>query len=317
MKKSLKVNKQLKFRGELLTLLMKKGGTKQFKLLYKFRNFQFRNIKGVNCSSEWITRKDGTKMRLCIYKPFVKKYGPAILWLHGGGYAMGIPEASRAMCKRLIDAGGAVVVSPDYTLSVKKPYPAALDDGYLTLLWLKENANRFYARGNQLMIGGESAGGGLALALTLLARDKKEVSIAYAMPVYPMLDDKTAEWKYDKNFYPGWNAYNNFQAWKLYLDGLYGSDEIPYYAAPSRAQDLSNMPPVSTFVGSLDPFLNEVQGFFERLKIANVTAICRVYEGCYHGFDIVAPRAEISKKAVDEFLQSFIYAVENYFAKQP
>jgi len=107
-------------------------------------------------------------MRLLIYKPAVPaKKGSVVLWIHGGGYAFGAPEGASYKSRRLMEESGAVIVSPDYRLSLEKPYPVALDDCYLALLWLRDHAEDLGGRSDQLMVGGESAGGGLAAAVTL------------------------------------------------------------------------------------------------------------------------------------------------------
>lgn len=148
-------------------------------------------IEGLYSSQEWITRKDGSKLRICIYKPLNSKNDvPGVLWLHGGGYAQGIPETFADTYKRLIEASDCVIIAPDYRLSIEAPYPAALEDSYAALLWMKSHASELGIRDNQLIVGGESAGGGLTAALTLYARDKQEVNIAFQMPLYPMIDDR-------------------------------------------------------------------------------------------------------------------------------
>jgi acetyl esterase/lipase len=204
---------------------------------------------------------------------------------------------------------GAVVVSPDYTLSIKKPYPAALHDAYSALLWLKENAGRLGADETMLMVGGQSAGGGLAAALALYARDKGEVKIVLQMPIYPMIDDRTISGKDANNLL--WSRKNNAEAWRLYLGEFYGAPDVPFYAAPARAQDLSNMPPAIGFIGSLDLFLDETKAYFAGLKDAGVEAQLRIYGGCYHGFEAVHPKAEVSKKAVSEFISAFMDFIES------
>ena len=114
-----------------------------------------------------------------------------VLWLHGGGYAVGMKEmvyASRAA--DLVRDFGAVVLSPGYRLSPLAPYPAALDDCFTALHYLKRHAASFGVRSDQLMVGGESAGGGLCAAVCIRARDEGAVNVAFQMPLYPMLDDR-------------------------------------------------------------------------------------------------------------------------------
>ncbi|MBO4406067.1 MAG: alpha/beta hydrolase, partial [Clostridia bacterium] len=127
------------------------------------------------------------EIRILILRPRTPpdRPGPGVLWIHGGGYQSGSAKsvfATRALALPM--KYGAVLISPAYRLSGKYPYPAALEDCYAALLYLKEHASELGARPDQLMVGGESAGGGLTAALTLLARDRKEVRIAFQMPLY-------------------------------------------------------------------------------------------------------------------------------------
>lgn len=275
------------------------------------------NTEGLQCIEKWIPRKkDESNLRICIYKSVnSKKDAPGILWIHGGGYVMGNPEQSIATYKRLIDESNCVIVAPDYRLSLDEPYPAALDDCYDALLWLKENSKELGVRDDQIMIGGESAGGGLTAALSLYARDKKEVNIAFQMPLYPMIDDRMISESSIENDAPLWNSQRNKWAWKLYLGKLYGQD-VPEYAAPSRAINYKNLPPTVTFVGDLEPFKDETIEYVENLKKAGVSVNFKIYNGCYHAFDIICPNATISKEATKFFIESFKYAVNNYFSKQ-
>src|SRR5690606_18807368 len=150
-----------------------------------------------------------------------------------------------------IEDSGCVIVSPDYTLSIHKPYPAALDDCYLALKWMKEHAEELGINKNQLAVGGESAGGELSTALSLYTRDQKEVESAFQIPIYPMINDRNDTHSAKQNNAPVWNAKSNNKARKLYLKELYGSDEIPIYAAPFRNKDFSNLPPLITYVGTI------------------------------------------------------------------
>ena len=136
-----------------------------------------------------------------------------VLWLHGGGYFAGMKEmvhASRAV--DLVKRFGAVVLAPGYRLSLFAPYPAALEDGYASLLYLKEHAADWGVRSDQLMVGGESAGGGLCAAVCLRARDEGTVRVAFQMPLYPMLDDRDTESSRD-NHGKVWNTRRNHLAW--------------------------------------------------------------------------------------------------------
>lgn len=266
----------------------------------------------------FVPRADGSRLRLCIYSPHHKQASvPGLLWLHGGGYAMGTPEQDEAFIERFIEASACVVVAPDYRLSLDAPYPAALEDSYAALLWLREHGETYGMRSDQLMVGGNSAGGGLGAGLCLHARDRGEVAIAYQILLYPMLDDRMKLPSARDNDGPVWNSKSNQLAWKLYLGNLYGREDVPIYAAPARSSDVSGLPPVCSYVGSLEPFHDEVVDYLDRLRTAGVPVSYRVYEGCYHGFDVVCPDASVSQEARAFLLDRFRLAAEQNFAAQP
>ena len=268
-------------------------------------------------TEEYIERKDGTKLRICIFRP--KKTCrdvPGLLWIHGGGYSMGSPEESKILIERFIAARDCVVVAPDYRLSVEAPYPAARLDCYEALLWMRDHCRELGIRENQLMVGGDSAGGGLTAAVTLYARDRKEVAIAFQMPLYPMIDDRmTTESSRDNNA-PIWNSEQNYNGWKLYLGELFGKPDVPYYAAPARAEDLSGLPPAVTLVGDLEPFRDETVQYVEKLKKAGVPVEFKLFKGCYHAFEQMCPLARVSRRAVRFLTDAFRRAADNYFAEQ-
>jgi acetyl esterase/lipase len=207
--------------------------------------------------TRWATRRDGSPLRLLVVRPAVPREGVAgVLWIHGGGYAIGTPERSLATARRLVAAANCVVVLPDHRLSPEAPYPAALHDCYDALLWLRDHAGELGVADDQLVVGGESAGGGLTAAVTLLARDRGEVAVAVQVPLYPMIDDRpTASSR--ANATPVWNTNNDDTAWDLYLGDLRGGD-VPAYAAPARATDLAGLPPTLTSVGDVEPFHDAV-----------------------------------------------------------
>lgn len=152
----------------------------------------------------------GRDIKILIIRPTknakTKENTPGILWIHGGGYVHGFVETvfmSRAI--NLVKKYGAVVVTPAYRLANEQPYPAALEDCYAALKYLKTNSDNLGVNSSQIMIGGESAGGGLTISLCMYARDKKEIKIAYQMPIYPMIDDRDTESSYN-NHNPIWNT---------------------------------------------------------------------------------------------------------------
>lgn len=238
-----------------------------------------------------------------------------VLWLHGGGYAVGMKEmvyASRAA--DLVRDFGAVVLSPGYRLSPLAPYPAALDDCFTALHYLKQHAASFGVRSDQLMVGGESAGGGLCAAVCIRARDEGKVSVAFQMPLYPMLDDRDTESSRD-NRGRVWNTRRNHFAWRLYLRGTDRAQLSPY-AAPARLTDFSHLPPAYSFVGDGEPFYAEAVRYFERLRAAGVPAELDVYHSDMHAFDMMRPDDVLSIQAAEAFNTRFADAQARFFAPQ-
>lgn len=170
-------------------------------------------------------------------------------------------------------------------------------------------------RRDKIFVGGNSAGGGMTAALTLYARDRGEVNIAFQMPLYPMLDDRPTKTS-KNNDAPVWNTKSNIAAWKLYLGDDYGTDMVSKYAAPARETDFSGLPPTLTFIGSIDPFLAETKSYVEALRAAGVPVEFRIFEGGFHSFDIYY-FANIAKEANKFIRDGFKYAAENFSAPQP
>ena len=261
---------------------------------------------------------DGHALKLLILLPKGNRHPPektpGILWIHGGGYAVGMAGMvfmSRA--KRLVTSYGAVVISPEYRLAGKAPYPAALEDCYAALLYLKAHAEELGCAADQIMVGGESAGGGLTAALCMLARDRGEVNIAFQMPLYPMLDNRDTDSSRD-NHGLSWNTKRNHAAWRLYLREVEG--EIPPYASPARQTDYSYLPPAYTFVGNREPFYCETMTYIENLRKAGVPARVDVYPTGFHAFDMLLPFRRISRQAIEAFEKQYAYAAEHDRAAQ-
>ena len=238
-----------------------------------------------------------------------------VLWIHGGGYISGMKEMvyiSRAV--ELVKSFGAVVVSPGYRLAPFSPYPAAIDDCYAALLYMKEHAAELGVREDQLMVGGESAGGGLCAAVCIKTRDTGEVNVAFQMPLYPMLDDRDTETSRD-NHGRVWNTWKNHFGWRCYLRGT-DRETLPPYAAPARVENMEGLPPAYTFVSTGEPFYAETLEYIRRLKDCGIPASVDVYETDMHAFDMMRPKDALSIEAARRFNESFAYAQAHYFAPQ-
>jgi acetyl esterase/lipase len=213
--------------------------------------------------------------------------------VHGGGYVMGAPEFTLERDRSVVRNHDCVVISPAYRLAPETKFPGAVEDCYTALKWFYENAEALHVDRDNIIVGGESAGGGLAAALTTLVRDRGEIPLAGQILAYPMLDDRTGSTvkphKYGGEFL--WTAELNKFGWESLLPCTPGSDEVSQYAAAARAEDLSGLPPTFILTGALDLFLDENMDYVKRLVHAGVPAGIHVYPGAYHAFDLAGETA--------------------------
>lgn len=228
---------------------------------------------------------------------------PGLLWIHGGGYILGSADGADQDMKAIARAVGCAVVSVDYRLAPETPHPGPVEDCYAALTWLYKHADDLGVDTRRLAIGGASAGGGLAAALGLLARDRGAVPLVYQVLIFPMLDDRTVTMD-DPHPYTGefmWTPEANRFGWSALLGGEPGREGVSPYAAAARAESLAGLPPTYISVGALDLFLEEDMEYARRLMRAGVATELHVYPGAYHGYQMVAhawmTRAEVRNLA--------------------
>jgi acetyl esterase/lipase len=238
-------------------------------------------------------------VRVLIARPLAATgTAPAILHMHGGGYVAGLPEMSRTTIEAFAGELGTVVVSVDYRLAPETPYPGALEDCYAVLAWMNSSADALDIDPARIAVSGDSAGGGLAAGLSLLARDRGTCRIAFQHLFCPGLDDRTAV-RGDLSPLVGefiWSNRSNHFAWGALLGAPPGNPDVPAYAAPARAVDLSGLPPACIVVGALDLFVDESVDYARRLHAAGVPCELHVYAGAPHGFQM-AWRAAVTRAA--------------------
>jgi acetyl esterase/lipase len=237
-------------------------------------------------------------VRVRVYQPTDRpRLLPALLWIHGGGYVMGDLEQDDRLMKQIVKRVACVAVSVDYRLPPEHPFPAPVEDCYAGLQWLFAHAGDLGVDPSRIAIGGASAGGGLAAGLALLARDRKEVQVAFQLLIYPMIDDRNVTpASYAITDPRVWHRESNRLGWKAYLGRDGGGDDVSPYAAAARATNLANLPPAYIPVGALDLFIDENIEYAQRLIQAGVPTELHVYPGAFHGFDVLAPSAAVSKQ---------------------
>ncbi|SDH18178.1 alpha/beta hydrolase [Klenkia brasiliensis] len=237
----------------------------------------------------------GVPLRL--YRPrMLQGSAPALLWMHGGGMIIGHPLQDEPTLLSFARTLGMTVAAVRYRLAPAHPAPAALEDCYAALRWLADHAHERGIDADRIAIGGASAGGGLAAGLALLAHDRAQVTPAFQLLVYPMIDDRTVT-RTDHHV-PGvrmWTKASNRYGWTAYLGQDPGGTDVSPYAAPARRDDLSGLPPAWIGVGTLDLFHDEDVAYAHRLRSAGVPCKLDVVDGAFHGFDAVLPNRTVSR----------------------
>lgn len=245
-------------------------------------------------------------VRMLVYRPTdATTRLPAILQIHGGGYVMGDPGMMDASNRLHAARLGCAVYAVDYRLAPEAPHPAPVEDCYAALLWLFANADAQGIDAARIGIKGESAGGGLAAATALLARDRGQVSLAFQHLHCPMLDDRTAT-RTDISPALGeyvWTRESNVFGWRSLLGREPGGADVSAYASPARAENLAGLPRTFINVGALDLFLDEDVDYARRLAHAGVPVELHVYPGAFHGFE-AAPESRVARAALRDSMDA-------------
>jgi len=235
---------------------------------------------------------------LLVYRPRqAARPMPCIYHVHGGGYVLGAAKDLEPAHRPLAAKLGCAIVSVDYRLAPETPFPGPVEDCYAGLGWTFANAAALGLDPARIGVMGESAGGGLAAALALLARDRGAYRLAFQHLIYPMLDDRTCI--SDPHPYAGeflWHAHNNAFGWTSLLGQAPGGEGVSPYAAAARATDLAGLPPTFLSTGALDLFLEEDIDYARRLLRAGVPTELHVYPGAFHAFDMM-PGATVAEQA--------------------
>jgi len=228
-----------------------------------------------------------------------------LYYVHGGGYVLGSYTMNDVVLDGWCVAFGCVAVSVEYRLAPETPYPGPLDDCYRGLTWTFEHAADLGVDPARIGIGGVSAGGGLAAALALLARDRDEVPVAFQLLECPMLDDRQSTPSSCDDDLVVWTREANTFGWRSYLGERYGDDDVPAYAAPGRARDLRGLPPAFVITGGADGFRDENLDYAVRLGQAGVPTDLTVIAGAPHGVQIFAGTTPERRwaRAVEEWLR--------------
>lgn len=234
--------------------------------------------------------------RLRLYRPREPRTRAALLWFHGGGFMMGAPAMDDRMCKETCRALGMLVVSAEYRFAPEHPFPGAMDDAYSAWTWLQRSTDDLGIDSGRIVVGGQSAGGGLAAGLVQRIHDTGDRR-AFAQWLFcPMLDDRTVDRReLDAVGHRVWSNRSNLIGWSAYLGRRPGGSDVPPYAAPARREDLGGLPPAWIGVGDIDLFFDEDRTYAERLKRAGTDVTFVTVPGAPHGFEAWARKTDLAR----------------------
>jgi acetyl esterase len=236
---------------------------------------------------------------LRIYTPAGKGPFPALMFFHGGGWVVGDLDTHDPLCRALTNEARCITVAVDYRLAPENKFPAAAEDCYAASQWVAGNAAAIGASHARLAVSGDSAGGNLSAAVSLMARDRKDLQVGYQLLMYPALD-AALQTNSMAECAEGYLLTRDDMVWFWghYLRG--DQDRSNPYACPSAARDLSGLPPAMIITAEFDPLRDEGEAYAQRLEEAHVPVVLKRYEGMTHGFMSMASIVDKGRKAIEE-----------------
>jgi acetyl esterase/lipase len=256
-------------------------------------------LAGVTAEDRWAPSEAvDVRVPVRIYRPLrVADPLPALIWMHPGGYVIGSIELDDLMARRLAVDVGCAVISVEYRLAPEHPFPAPLDDCYGVFRWAAAEADALGIDAGRIALGGASAGGGLAAALALRARDRGELNACFQLLIYPAINDLNVAQvsaSIPENLF--WSRENALIGWRAYLGRLADGSRIPEHAAAFRAERLAGLPPAYLAAGALDMFVPDMLTYGSRLMDDGIATELHIYPGAFHAFDAFAPDAAVTNR---------------------
>ncbi|HYB91439.1 MAG TPA: alpha/beta hydrolase [Candidatus Binataceae bacterium] len=246
-----------------------------------------------------------------IYTPQARTPMGVLVFFHGGGWVLGDLESHDGLCRSIANGAGCLTVAVDYRLAPEHPFPAAPEDCYAATRWVAENAASLGGDPSHIAVGGDSAGGNLAAAVAMMARDRGGPGLCFQLLIYPALsaacDTQSQREFADDGFLASRADAEWF--WGHYL-GAPGDRENPY-ACPNAAKDLGRLPPALVLTASHDPWRDDGEAYAERMRRAGVPVVCTRYDGVIHGFVSFADLLDKGKQALAQAAE----ALRSAFAK--
>jgi len=224
--------------------------------------------------------------------------GPAIIHVHGGGMIAGDVATFAPVVKSNVSMSGVQAFDVEYRLAPEHRHPTLVEDTYAALTWLHEHADEFQVDRSRIGIMGESAGGGIAAGVALMARDRNlQPPLAKAILVYPMIDSTNIKPIPELEKFLIWSVGSNLTGWTALLGDNVGSADVDPYASPTHAKSVEGLPSTYVDTGSLDLFRDEIIEYVRRLAAANVDVEFHLYPGVPHGFELLGSSATVTQQA--------------------
>ncbi|WP_182349411.1 alpha/beta hydrolase [Tomitella gaofuii] len=273
-------------------------------------------VEAARRSLESIVRPEGPPMRsitdtgfdgphgrvpVRLYRPLAApaSHAPALVWFHGGGMIMGSLSSYDRLARDLAEATGALIANVDYRLAPEHTYPVAHDEAYVALFWLHKQAPALGVDVTRIGVGGDSAGGGLAAAIALRARNEHGPAIAQQVLFYPGVERRCERPSMlDFGDSPFLRAADIDWMKNLYLGDDPSADDE--YGTPALATSFTGLPPAIIAVGYADPLRDGVEEYGDRLREARVPTVQLRYPGVGHGFAMQAPTVARARAAMAE-----------------
>jgi acetyl esterase len=247
--------------------------------------------------------RPGGPLGVRIYRPDRSATLPVLVFFHGGGWVLCDLDSHDPVCRALANQVGCVVVSVDYRRAPESRYPAAVEDAYAATRWVARHADELGVDPDRLVVMGDSAGGNLAAAVALMARDRGGPRIAYQVLVYPITDHDFHTGSY-RDF--GVDHYLTTAAMRWYWDQYAPAlaDRNQPYLSPLRADDLLALPPALIVTAECDPLRDEALAYALRLREAGTAVEQTTYEGMFHGFFTLTATLDGTRRAVSDVVRA-------------
>jgi len=250
-------------------------------------------------TSQSTTSHDGAEIALHWFARKGSSPGSGVLYIHGGGMVCGSVDLYVPIIENYVAATGVPMLAVSYRLAPEHPHPTPVEDAFAGLKYLFEQANKLGVDPSRIAVMGDSAGGGIAAGVSLLARDR-DLALKRQILIYPMLDDRNLAPDPELVPFAGWTYDNNYTGWNALLGDRLGTDDVPESAAPARARDLAGIAPAFMECGELDIFRDEDIEYARRIAAAGSSIELHIHPGAPHGFERLGAGSDVARRAMED-----------------